>query len=159
LRSRAGELQGKQQQLEQLEQQRLSAERDTSRYAQALAQEKQNLQALEAQIAPARQRVHDGEQRLNHLKSCAPASISAARLQRVRGRVVCVAPWQRAVAECCIAWEWSELPGRRVTTRESLSPDTALECVHPLAQAGERDHQQDPPDGRQGVADGAAARA
>ena len=69
---RAAELQQHQTQLEQLEQQRLTAERDTGRHAQALAQEKHNLAAMEQQLQAARQRIHDGEAQLNHLKSCVP---------------------------------------------------------------------------------------
>lgn len=69
---RAGELQQQQHTLEQLEQQRLEAERNTRRYAQTLVQEKQKLGALEQELQAARQRIHDGEAQLNHLKGCAP---------------------------------------------------------------------------------------
>ncbi|KAK9841982.1 hypothetical protein WJX81_002692 [Elliptochloris bilobata] len=63
---RAAELQQKQ---TQLEQQRLEAERNTGRHAQALAQEKQKIGALEQQLQAARARIHDGEGQLNHLHS------------------------------------------------------------------------------------------
>lgn len=69
---RAAELQQQQSYLQQLEQQRLEAERNTGRYAQSLAQEKQKLGALEQELQAARARIHDGEAQLNHLKSCAP---------------------------------------------------------------------------------------
>ena len=69
---RAGELQQQQSHLEQLEQQRLEAERNTRLYAQSLVQEKQKLGALEQELQAARQRIHDGEAQLNHLKGCAP---------------------------------------------------------------------------------------
>ena len=71
-RRRAAELQQQQSHLQQLEQQRLEAERNTGRHAQALAQEKQKLGALEAELQAARARIQDGEGQLNHLKSCAP---------------------------------------------------------------------------------------
>ena len=69
---RAGEVQQQQHTLEQLEQQRLEAERNTRRYAQTLVQEKQRLGALEQELQAARQRIHDGEAQLNHLKGCGP---------------------------------------------------------------------------------------
>lgn len=73
VRRRAGELQTRQQELEQLEQQRLAAERDTGRFAQALAQEKAKVQQLEEQLAAAKQRINEGNNQLHHLQSCVPS--------------------------------------------------------------------------------------